>query len=143
MEEAIQEVDSVSSQNAVESETPSEGNLTIQEYASNLLKAQETEEAPEQPEEESEPAEEQTAEEEETEEQQSTEEPDESEQPEPPAEPSDVLSNKFNIDLDTLSEDEAREDSPLRRKRYWRKMPSYRRKPKPRTKSQVPNNLSS
>ena len=109
MEEAIQEVDSVSSQNAVESETPSEGNLTIQEYASNLLKAQETEEAPEQPEEESEPAEEQTAEEEETEEQQSTEEPDESEQPEPPAEPSDVLSNKFNIDLDTLSEDEARD----------------------------------
>ena len=63
MEEAIQEVDSVSSQNAVESETPSEGNLTIQEYASNLLKAQETEEAPEQPEEESESAEEETAEE--------------------------------------------------------------------------------
>ena len=108
MEEAIQEVDSVSSQNAVESETPSEGNLTIQEYASNLLKAQETEEAPEQPEEESEPAEEQTAEEEETEEQQSTEEPDESEQPEPPAEPSDVLS-KFNIDLESLSEDESRD----------------------------------
>jgi hypothetical protein len=109
MEEAIQEVDSVSSQNAVDDETQSEdGNISMAEYASSLLKAQSDEEEPsEQPEEESESAEEEPAEEEETEEQ-SAEEPDEEDQAESPAEPSDVLS-KFNIDLDTLSEDESRD----------------------------------
>mgnify|MGYP003670354522 CR=1 FL=1 len=108
MEEAIQEVDSVSSQNAVDDETQSEdGNLTMAEYASNLLKARSEEEPSEQPEEESESAE-QAVEEEETEEIQSAEEPDESDQTEPPAEPSDVLS-QYGIDLDTLSEDESRD----------------------------------
>ena len=102
------ETEVATSEQAESSETPSEGNLTIQEYASNLLKSQETEEAPEQSEEESESAEEQAAEEEESEEQQSIEEPDESEQPEPPAEPSTVLS-KYNIDLDALSEEETKE----------------------------------
>ena len=109
MEEAIQEVDSVSSKNAVDDETQSEdGNISMAEYASSLLKAQSEEEEPsEQPEEELESAE-QAAEEEETEEQ-SAEEPDEEDQTEPPAEPSDVLSNKYNIDLDTLSEEEAKD----------------------------------
>ena len=102
------ETEVATSEQAESSETPSEGNLTIQEYASNLLKSQETEETPEQSEEESESAEEQAAEEEESEEQQSIEEPDESEQPEPPAEPSTVLS-KYNIDLDALSEEETKE----------------------------------
>ena len=109
MEEAIQEVDSVSSQNAVDETQSEDGNVSMAEYASSLLKAQSEEEEPsEQPEEESESAEEEPAEEEETEEQ-SAEEPDEEDQAEPPAEPSDVLSQKFNIDLDTLSEEEARD----------------------------------
>ena len=103
------ETEVATSEQAESSETPSEGNLTIQEYASNLLKAQETEEAPEQPEEESEPAEEQAAEEGESEGQQSTEEPDESEQPEPPAEPSKTVLSKYNIDLESLSEEETKE----------------------------------
>ena len=109
MEEAIQEVDSVSSKNAVDDETQSEdGNISMAEYASSLLKAQSEEEEPsEQPLEELESAE-QAAEEEESEEQ-SAEEPDDEDQTEPPAEPSDVLSNKYNIDLDTLSEEEAKD----------------------------------
>ena len=111
MEEVIQEVDSVSSKNAVDDETQSEdGNISMAEYASSLLKAQSEEEEPsEQPEEESESAE-QAAEEDEPEEIQSAEEPDEEDQTEPPAEPSDnnVLS-KFKIDLDTLSEEEAKD----------------------------------
>ena len=45
------ETEVATSEQAESSETPSEGNLTIQEYASNLLKSQETEEAPEQSEE--------------------------------------------------------------------------------------------
>ena len=65
MEEAIQEVDSVSSQNTANDETQSEDeNLTMAEYASNLLKAQtKEEESSEQTEGESESAE-QAAEEE-------------------------------------------------------------------------------
>jgi hypothetical protein len=110
MEEVIQEVDSVSSKNAVDDETQSEdGNISMAEYASSLLKSQsEEEEPPEQPEEESESAE-QAAEEDEPEEIQSAEEPDEEDQTEPPAKPSDVLSNKYGIDLDTLSEEEAKD----------------------------------
>ena len=109
MEEAIQEVDSVSSQNAVDETQSEDGNISMAEYASSLLKAQSDEEEPsEQPEEESESAEEEPAEEEETEEQ-SAEEPDEEDQTEPPAEPSDNVLSKFNIDLDTLSEDESRD----------------------------------
>ena len=111
MEEVIQEVDSVSSQNAVESETQSEdGNISMAEYASSLLKAQsEEEKSSEQPSKESESAEEETAEEEEPEEIQSAEEPDEEDQTEPPAEPSDNVLSKFKIDLDTLSEEEAKD----------------------------------
>ncbi len=107
MEEAIQEVDSVSSQNAVESETQEQGNLTMAEYAANLLKSQPEEEVSEPTSEESESVEETT--EEEDIEGQSAEVPDEESLTEPPAEPSDVLSKKFNIDLDSLSEDESRE----------------------------------
>ena len=109
MEEVIQEVDSVSSQNAVDETQSEDGNITMAEYASSLLKSQsEGEEPSEQPEEESESAEEETAEEEEPEEIQSAEKPDEEDQTESPAEPSNVLS-KFKIDLDTLSEEEAKD----------------------------------
>tara|TARA_Y100000592_G_scaffold81847_1_gene129933 strand:- start:82 stop:1182 length:1101 start_codon:yes stop_codon:yes gene_type:complete len=109
MEDTVEEVDSVASENTVTSETPGEGNLTMAELASNLLKSRTKEESPEPTEEESESVDQDitTTEEEESEEQ-SVEEQEESEQTEPPAQPSDVLS-KYNIDIDSLSEEEARE----------------------------------
>ena len=99
METLQEEVVSESSENSVDSLTQSEGNLTMAELASNLMKsrqAEETETADEEPE-----AVEETAEEEEPE-VQSAEESDESdeESDEPPVDPSDVLSQKFNIYLD-------------------------------------------
>jgi len=106
METLQEEVVSESSENSVDSLTQSEGNLTMAELASNLMKsrqAEETETADEEPE-----AAEETAEEEEPE-VQSAEESDESdeESDEPPVDPSDVLS-KYNIDLDSLSEEDAK-----------------------------------
>ena len=109
MEQTVEEVDSVSSQNAVMSENESEGNLSMAEYAANLLKAQSEEEEPEQAEEESEAAETEAAEEEESEEQ-SVEEPEESDQTESPEsnDEQSVLS-KYGIKLDSLSEQESKE----------------------------------
>jgi len=106
MEEVIQEVDSESSQNSLDSTTQSEGNLSMAELATSLLEKRQSGEA-ESPKEETEAVEETTDEVES--EDQSNEEPDESEEEslEPPAEPSDVLS-KFNIDLDSLSEEESK-----------------------------------
>ena len=106
METLQEEVVSESSENSVDSLTQSEGNLTMAELASNLMKsrqAEETETADEEPE-----SVEETTEEEETE-AQSAEESDESdeESDEPPVDPSDVLS-KYNIDLDSLSEEDAK-----------------------------------
>ena len=100
------EAEVATSEPAESSVTPEEGNLSMAEYAANLLKAQSEEEQPESPEEELEPSD--LAEEsEEPEETQSTEEPEESDQTEA-AEPNTVLS-KFNIDLDSLSEEETKE----------------------------------
>ena len=100
------EAEVATSEPAESSVTPELGNLTMAEYAANLLKAQSEEEQPESPEEETEPSD--LAEEsEEPEETQSTEEPEESDQTEA-TEPNTVLS-KFNIDLDSLSEDETKE----------------------------------
>jgi hypothetical protein len=100
------EAEVATSEPAESSVTPELGNLTMAEYAANLLKAQSAEEQPESPEEETEPSD--LAEEsEEPEETQSTEEPEESDQTEA-TEPNTVLS-KFNIDLDSLSEDETKE----------------------------------
>ena len=100
------EAEVATSEPAESSVKPDEGNLTMAEYAANLLKAQSEEEQPESPEEETEPSD--LAEEsEEPEETQSTEEPEESDQTEA-TEPNTVLS-KFNIDLDSLSEDETKE----------------------------------
>jgi hypothetical protein len=106
METLTEEVVSESSENSVDSLTQSEGNLTMAELASNLMKsrqAEETETADEEPK-----SVEETTEEEETE-VQSAEESDESdeESDEPPVEPSDVLS-KYKIDLDSLSEEDAK-----------------------------------
>ena len=100
------EAEVATSENAESSETPGEGNLTMAELASNLLKNKTKEEPPEPTEEESESPEQAGVEEES--EEQSVEEQEESEQTEPPAEPSDVLS-KFNIDLESLSEGESRD----------------------------------
>ena len=100
------EAEVATSEPAESSVTPEEGNLSMAEYAANLLKAQSEEEQPESPEEELEPSD--LAEEsEEPEETQSTEEPEESEESES-TEPNTVLS-KFNIDLDSLSEEETKE----------------------------------
>jgi hypothetical protein len=111
MEIATKEVISESSENSVENTNASEGNLSMAEFADQLLKSkQPQEELPELTEETDEPAEEtaeptdvleensQSVEEEQVEEEESS----------PPAEPSDVLS-KFGIDLDNLSEDESRD----------------------------------
>ena len=100
------EAEVATSEPAESSVTPEEGNLSMAEYAANLLKAQSEEEQPESPEEELEPSEE-AEESEEPEETQSTEEPEESEESES-TEPNTVLS-KFNIDLDSLSEEETKE----------------------------------
>ena len=101
------EAEVATSEPAESSVTPEEGNLSMAEYAANLLKAQSEEEQPESPEEELEPSEE-AEESEELEETQSTEEPEESEESES-TEPQSVLSNKLNIDLDSLSEEETKE----------------------------------
>jgi hypothetical protein len=112
METLTEEVVSESSKNSANNETQGEGNLSMAEFADQLLKRKEMpEEAqPEPTEEIEEPAEEtaeptyvltentESAEEEQVEEEESS----------PPAEPSDVLS-KFNIDLDNLSEEESRD----------------------------------
>ena len=106
METQMQEEVSETSQNSVEVETSPEGNLTMAEFADSLLKKRTTpEEAPEGAEGEEEAAED-TAEESDPE---ATEvmEQDVEESAEPPPEKSDVLSNKFNVDLDSLTEEES------------------------------------
>lgn len=105
MEEVIQEVNSESSENSVD--VTNEGNLSIADLATNLMQRREGEDT-QSTDVEAEPVGE-TTEEVEAEDQ-STEEPDESEEEstEPPAEPSDVLS-KFNIDLDSLSEEDSKQ----------------------------------
>ena len=106
METQMQEEVSETSQSSVEVETSPEGNLTMAEFADSLLKKRTTpEEAPEGAEGEEEAAED-TAEESDPE---ATEvmEQDVEESAEPPPEKSDVLSNKFNVDLDSLTEEES------------------------------------
>jgi hypothetical protein len=112
METLTEEVVSESSQNTVESQTQGEGNLSMAEFADQLLKRKQPEEELSEPTEEvDEPAEE-TAEPtntlEEEIDQSAEEEVEEEEESSPLAESSDVLS-KFNIDLDNLSEEESRE----------------------------------
>ena len=112
METLTEEVVSESSQNTVDIKKQDEGNLSMAEFADQLLKRnQPEEELTESPEEAEEPAEE-TAEPTDalTEEidQSAEEEVEEEEESSPLAESSDVLS-KFNIDLDNLSEEESRD----------------------------------
>ena len=112
METITKEVVSESSENSVEIEKPVDGNLSVAEFADQLMKRKEgndaepettTEEADETTEEAVDPM--QVSEVEET---QSAEETEEEDDSSPPPQPSDVLS-KFNIDLDSLSEDESRD----------------------------------
>jgi len=112
MEEITKEVDSESSENSVEIEKPVDGNLSVAEFADQLMKRKEgedtepettTEEIDESTEEAVDPM--QVSEVEDTQSAEETEEEDESS---PPPQPSDVLS-KFNIDLDSLSEEDSRD----------------------------------
>jgi hypothetical protein len=112
MEEITKEVDSESSENSVEIEKPVDGNLSVAEFADQLMKRKEgedtepettTEEIDESTEEAVDPM--QVSEVEDT---QSAEETEEEDELSPPPQPSDVLS-KFNIDLDSLSEEDSRD----------------------------------
>ena len=108
MENITEEVVSESSENSVDSETLGDGNVSMAEFADQLLKSRQAKEAePEPTESEDEPAEE-TAEPTESLEDQSVEETEAEEETSEQTEPQDVLS-KFNIDLDSLSEEESRE----------------------------------
>jgi len=108
MEEVIQEVDSESSENSVDSLKSGEGNLTMAELASNLMQKRQSEDTETTTEEESESVAEQPTEEEEPSDE-SAEEPDESEESELPVQSSDVLSKFKDLDLDSLSEEESKE----------------------------------
>ena len=109
METLTEEVVSESSQNTVESQTQGEGNLSMAEFADQLLKRkQPEEELSESTEEVDEPAEETAEPTEVAEETQSAEDVETEDDSSPPPQPSDVLS-KYNIDLDNLSEEESRE----------------------------------
>ena len=112
MENITEEVVSESSENSVEIEKPVDGNISVAEFADQLMKRKEgegtepettIEEIDETTEEAVDPM--QVSEVEDTQSAEETEEEDESS---PPPQPSDVLS-KFNIDLDSLSEDESRD----------------------------------
>ena len=108
METITEEVVSESSENSVDSETQGDGNVSMAEFADQLLKSRQAKEAePEPTESEDEPADE-TAEPTESLEDQSVEETEAEEETSEQTEPQDVLS-KFNIDLDSLSEEESRE----------------------------------
>lgn len=112
METLTEEVVSESSQNTVESQTQGEGNLSMAEFADQLLKRKQPEEELSEPTEEVDEPADYTAEPtnalEEEIDQSAEEEVEEEEESSPLAESSDVLS-KFNIDLDNLSEEESRE----------------------------------
>ena len=109
METLTEEVVSESSQNSAQKVTQADGNITMAEFADQLMKSkQAAEEEPKaQAEETDEPAEE-TAEPTEVAEETTADDEVEVEDSSPPAEPSDVL-RKYNIDLDNLSEEESRE----------------------------------
>lgn len=110
METLTEEVISESSENSVNTETPVDGNVSMAEFADQLLKSKQTQDAePEASTEETdEPAEETAEVEEVAEETQSAEDVETEDDSSPPPQPSDVLS-KYGIDLDNLSEEESRE----------------------------------
>ena len=110
MEEITKEVDSESSENSVEIEKPVDGNVSVAEFADQLLRnKQRNDPEPEASTEETEQSTEEAVDSTEvTEDIQSAEDAEDEDDSSPPPQTSDVLS-KFNIDLDSLSEDESRD----------------------------------
>ena len=109
METITEEVISESSENSVDSITQADGNVTMADFADQILKRNEVKESePEATTEEADEPADITAEPTDATEEISAEENVELEETSPPAQTSDVLS-KYNIDLDNLSEQESRE----------------------------------
>ena len=107
METLTEEVISESSENSVETENKADGNVSMAEFAEQLLQRKQANDSePEAPTEEAEEPAEETAEVAEATEEPTAEETDETENV-PSPNPSDVLS-QYGIDLDNLSEDESR-----------------------------------
>ena len=111
METVTEEVVSESSENSVNTITPVEGNVSMAEFADQLLRNKQTEDTePEASTEETdEPAEETAEPTEVAEETQSAEDVETEDDSSPPPQPSDNVLSKYNIDLDSLSEEESRE----------------------------------
>lgn len=108
METLTEEVVSESSENSVETETKADGNVSMAEFAEQLLQRKQANDSePEAPTEEAEVPAEETAEVAEATEEPTAEETDETENV-PSPNPSDVLS-QYGIDLDNLSEEESRD----------------------------------
>jgi hypothetical protein len=108
METLTEEVVSESSENSVETETKADGNVSMAEFAEQLLQRKQANDSePEAPTEEAEEPAEETAEVTEATEEPTAEETDETENV-PSPNPSDVLS-QYGIDLDNLSEEESRD----------------------------------
>jgi hypothetical protein len=108
METLTEEVISESSENSVETKTPVDGNVSMAEFADQLLKSKQTRDAePEASTEETDEPAEETAELEEVAEETTAED---TEDDTPSPQPSEnVLLQKYGIDLDNLSEEESRE----------------------------------
>lgn len=108
METLTEEVVSESSENSVETETKADGNVSMAEFAEQLLQRKQANDSePEATTEEAEVPAEETAEVAEATEEPTAEETDETENV-PSPNPSDVLS-QYGIDLDNLSEEESRD----------------------------------
>ena len=107
METLTEEVISESSENSVNTQTPVDGNVSMAEFADQLLRNKQTQDAEPKAstEETDEPAEETAEPTEVAEETQSAEDVETEDDSSPPPQPSDVLS-KYNIDLDSLSSEE-------------------------------------
>ena len=108
--QTLEETQTATSDQAESSEMPADGNVSMAEFADQLLRSKQTkdtepEASTEEVNEPSDQAEEPTESLEET---QSAEDVETEDDSSPPPQPSDVLS-KYNIDLDSLSEEESRE----------------------------------
>ena len=108
--QTLEETQTATSDQAESSEMPADGNVSMAEFADQLLRSKQTkdtepEASTEEVNEPSDQAEEPTESLEET---QSAEDVETEDDSSPPPQPSDVLS-KYNIDLDNLSEEESRE----------------------------------
>jgi len=109
METLTEEVVSESSENSVETETKADGNVSMAEFAEQLLQRKQANDAePEAPTEEAEAPAEETAEVAEATEEPTAEETDETENVPSPQSSESVLS-QYGIDLDNLSEEESRD----------------------------------